>query len=246
MPARIRLQRKGKKGRPFYHVVIADGRAPRDGKYIEKIGTYNPLTKPADIDLDFDRALYWLQNGAQPTDTVRALLSLKGVLMKNHLLTGVKKGAFDLEQAEIKFAAWLKDKEAKIEGSIREVENEARDEQKKRLEGERKVNEARAKELSDRRAAELRKIEAERAAAAPPAQEETPSVETHAPAVTGEDIKTEEVAAPEVKEETEMATANTAEQPTEEVAAPAEEAKEMDETASEKEQTEDKKEETGA
>ena len=120
MPTKIRLQRKGKKGQPFYHIVIADGRAPRDGKNIERIGTYNPLTKPADINFDFDRALYWIQAGAQPTDTVRAILSYKGVMYKNHLIIGVKKGALTQEQADAKFDAWLKDKEAKIESKLKE------------------------------------------------------------------------------------------------------------------------------
>ena len=92
MPAKIRLQRKGKKGQPFYHIVIADGRAPREGRFIERIGTYNPLTRPAEIEINFDKAIGWLQNGAQPTDTVKAILAYKGVLYKSHLLKGVKKG----------------------------------------------------------------------------------------------------------------------------------------------------------
>ncbi|MDT8309363.1 MAG: 30S ribosomal protein S16, partial [Bacteroidales bacterium] len=115
MPAKIRLQRKGKKGQPFYHIVIADGRAPRDGKMIEKIGTYNPLTHPADIKLEFGRALHWVSVGAQPSDTVRSILKHKGVFYKYHLLEGVKKGAFDETQAEAKFQAWLSEKEEKIE-----------------------------------------------------------------------------------------------------------------------------------
>ena len=105
MPTKIRLQRFGKKGQPFYHVVVADSRAPRDGKFIEKIGTYNPRTIPATIDLNLDRALYWLGTGAQPTETTRAILSYKGVLYKNHLLGGVKKGALTQEQADAKFSA---------------------------------------------------------------------------------------------------------------------------------------------
>ena len=105
MPTKIRLQRKGKKGQPFYHIVIADGRAPREGRFIEKIGVYNPLSKPAEIDINFDKALDWLQKGAQPTDTVKAILSYKGVLYKSHLLKGVKKGAMTLEEAEAKYGA---------------------------------------------------------------------------------------------------------------------------------------------
>jgi len=163
MPTKIRLQRKGKKGQPFYHIVIADGRAPRDGRFIEKIGTYNPLTKPADIDLDFDRALYWLQTGAQPTDTVRAVFSYKGVLYKNHLQKGVTKGAITQEQADAKFGAWLKEKEDKIAGKVKEVEAESREDRKKRLDAEKKVNEERAKELAAKRLAELKAEEAEKA-----------------------------------------------------------------------------------
>jgi small subunit ribosomal protein S16 len=166
MPTKIRLQRKGKKGQPFFHIVIADGRAPRDGKFIEKIGTYNPLTKPADIELDFDRALYWLQTGAQPTDTVKAILSYKGIMFKNHLHKGVLKGALTQEQADAKFDAWLKDKEDKIAGAIKKVEQETKEELKKRLDAEKKVNEERAQELAAKRAAELKA--AEKAAA--PAQ----------------------------------------------------------------------------
>ncbi|MBC8488918.1 MAG: 30S ribosomal protein S16 [Bacteroidetes bacterium] len=161
MPTKIRLQRKGKKAQPFYHIVIADGRAPRDGKYIEKIGTYNPLTKPADINMDFDRALYWLQTGAQPTDTVRTILSYKGVLYKNHLLKGVKKGALTQEMADAKFDAWLKEKEDKIAGKVKETILTQKDEKKKRFEAEKKINEERAKELADRRMEELKKEEEE-------------------------------------------------------------------------------------
>ena len=115
MSTKIRLARHGRKGRPFYHVVIADSRAPRDGRYIEKVGTYDPNTNPAAINLNFDRALYWLMVGAQPTDTAKRILSYKGVLMKKHLLEGVKKGAFDEAAAEAKFEAWMKSKEAKIQ-----------------------------------------------------------------------------------------------------------------------------------
>ena len=107
MAVKIRLQRHGKKGKPFYFIVAADARAKRDGKYIERIGSYNPNTNPATIDLDIDRAVSWLQNGAQATDTGRAILSYKGAMYKNHLLNGVKKGAFDEAEAEKRFNAWL-------------------------------------------------------------------------------------------------------------------------------------------
>lgn len=116
MPTKIRLQRHGKKGYAYFHMVVADNRAPRDGRKIEKLGVYNPNTNPATIDIDFDRALDWVNKGAQPTDTCRAILSYKGVLYKKHLLEGVKKGAFSLEEAEKRFSAWADQKSGKIEG----------------------------------------------------------------------------------------------------------------------------------
>ena len=116
MATKIRLQRFGKKGKPFYHVVVADARAPRDGKFIERLGSYNPNTNPATIDINFEKALDWVNKGAQPTDTCRAILSYKGVMYKKHLEGGVKKGALTAEQAEAKFAEWLESKAGKIEG----------------------------------------------------------------------------------------------------------------------------------
>jgi small subunit ribosomal protein S16 len=116
MATKIRLQRFGKKGKPFYHVVVADSRSPRDGKFIERLGSYNPNTNPATIELNFDSTLSWMNKGAQPTDTCRAILSYKGVLYKKHLEGGVRKGALTQEQADARFAAWLEAKTAKIEG----------------------------------------------------------------------------------------------------------------------------------
>ena len=116
MATKIRLQRSGKKGKPFYHVVVADARAPRDGKFIERLGSYNPNTNPATIEINFEKALDWVNKGAQPTDTCRAILSYKGILYKKHLEGGVKKGALTEEQAEAKFAQWLEGKAIKIEG----------------------------------------------------------------------------------------------------------------------------------
>ena len=107
MATKIRLQRFGKKGKPFYHVVVADSRSPRDGKFIERLGSYNPNTNPATIDINFEKALEWVNSGAQPTDTCRAILSYKGVLYKKHLEGGVKKGALTAEQAEAKFNEWV-------------------------------------------------------------------------------------------------------------------------------------------
>jgi small subunit ribosomal protein S16 len=164
MPVKIRLTRRGRKKLPYYHIVVADSRAPRDGRYIESIGTYSPITNPATIELDFDRALDWLQKGAQPTDTCRAILSYKGVLMKKHLLGGVKKGALTEEQAEEKFQSWLKEKESKIEAKREKIQKGIADEDKKRLEAETKIREARAEELAKKNAeaaAEEAKVNAE-------------------------------------------------------------------------------------
>ena len=125
MATRIRLQRNGRKGYAFYSIVIADVRAPRDGRFTEKIGTYNPNTNPATVDLNFDRALYWVNCGAQPTDTVRNILSKEGVYMMKHLLGGVKKGAFDMATAEAKFEAWKKEKLNKIQAKISKLASES-------------------------------------------------------------------------------------------------------------------------
>ena len=189
MPAKIRLQRHGKKGQPFYHIVVADSRAPRDGKFIEKIGTYNPLTNPAQINIKFDRALYWYSVGAIPTDTTRSLLSKVGVMMKYHLMRGVQKGAMTEEQAEIKFQNWMKEKEAKAANLVKANEEKARGEKKTRIEAEKQVNEARAAEIAKRKLAEMearKAAEAEAAAqeaAAEAAEEAAPEAEaTEAPA----------------------------------------------------------------
>jgi small subunit ribosomal protein S16 len=144
MPTKIRLQRRGKKGSPFYHIVIADGRAPRDGKFIESIGTYNPLTSPATITLDEEKALKWIATGAIPTDTCRAILSYEGILYKNHLLKGVKKGALTIEQVEEKFNAWKKEKEERLKKQAQEKYAKLSAEDKKRFEIENKIKEERA------------------------------------------------------------------------------------------------------
>ena len=173
MPARIRLQRHGKKGNPFYHIVIADGRAPRDGRFIEKIGTYNPVANPAEININVDKAMTWLNNGAQPSDTVRAILSYKGVLFKSHLMKGVAKGAFTEEQAEVKFQNWLSEKESKIEAKRKGLTEAERKEIKDRHAAEILVNEQRTAELNKKRAAELMAEKAEAAAEAAVEVEET-------------------------------------------------------------------------
>jgi small subunit ribosomal protein S16 len=148
MAVKIRLARKGRKKKAFYHIVVADSRSPRDGRYIEKIGSYNPITNPASIELDFDKALGWLQNGALPTDTCRAILSYKGVLIKKHLLEGVKKGAFDDAEATKRFEEWLKQNEAKIEAKKSGLEKSQDDDLGKRLKDEKRINEARAAKLA--------------------------------------------------------------------------------------------------
>lgn len=155
MPVKIRLQRFGKKGQPFYHIVIADGRAPRDGKFIEKLGAYNPMTKPATIDINIDKAVEWLQNGAQPTDTVRAILGYKGVLYKKHLLGGVAKGAFTAEQAEVKFGAWVAEKEAKVNSAKKAITDAVSKDLSDRFANEVKINEERKAEIAKRKAAEI-------------------------------------------------------------------------------------------
>ncbi|NOQ24750.1 MAG: 30S ribosomal protein S16 [Bacteroidales bacterium] len=172
MPVKIRLTRRGRKKAPFYHIVIADSRAPRDGRYIESIGKYNPLTNPATIELDFDKALDWLLKGAQPTDTCRSILSYKGVMMKKHLLEGVKKGAFNEEQAEEKFQSWLQEKGNKIQTKIDGLQQGEDADAKKRLDAETKVREARAEELAKRNA----EAAAAEAKANAPKEEETPEV----------------------------------------------------------------------
>lgn len=147
MPVKIRLQRQGKKASAFFHIVIADGRAPRDGKFIEKIGTYNPTTNPASINLDSDKALVWLNKGAQPTDTCRAILSYKGVMYKNHLQGGVTKGALTQEQADAKYAKWLADKETKVITKVDKLANAKKDAYKNRMSAESTAKEARAAKI---------------------------------------------------------------------------------------------------
>ncbi|MEY8850005.1 30S ribosomal protein S16 [Psychroserpens sp. XS_ASV72] len=143
MSVKIRLQRHGKKGKPYYWIVAADARAKRDGKFLEKIGSYNPNTNPATIDLNVDGAVKWLQNGAQPTDTARALLSYKGALLKNHLAGGIKKGALTEEQAEEKFNAWLEEKAAKIQSKTDGLSEAKAKAKAEALAAEKAVNEAR-------------------------------------------------------------------------------------------------------
>lgn len=140
MPVKIRLQRHGKKGKPFYWIVAADARSKRDGRFLEKLGTYNPNVNPASIDLDVDGAVKWLQNGAQPTDTAKAILSYKGALLKNHLAGGVKKGALTEEQAEEKYQAWLSEKEGSVDAKKDALAKAEAAAKAKALEAEKEVN----------------------------------------------------------------------------------------------------------
>jgi len=143
MPVKIRLQRHGKKGKPYYWIVAADARSKRDGKYLEKLGAYNPNTNPATVELNVDGAVQWLQNGAQPTDTAKTLLSYKGAMLKNHLAGGVRKGALTEEQAEAKFTAWLEEKEAKIQAKADGLSTAEAKVKADALAAEKAVNEAR-------------------------------------------------------------------------------------------------------
>ena len=171
MATKIRLQRGGRKSYAFYRIVIADSRAPRDGRFTEKIGTYNPNTNPATVDLDFDRALYWVEVGAQPTDTVRIILKSEGVYLMKHLRGGVKKGAFDEAAAQAKFEAWKADKQ-KTNDAIRQKEEQSKkDAAAKELDAEKKVNEAIAKKVAEKKAAQAAaKAEAEAATEETPAE----------------------------------------------------------------------------
>ena len=152
MAVKIRLQRHGKKNQPFYHIVIADARAARDGKFIEKIGTYNPLTSPATVNVNIDRACQWLQNGAQPTDTVRSLLRYTGVLYKKHLQGGVTKGAFSQDVADKRFNDWLEEREKKIAAKISKDANDKNAKKREALKAEADVNTKRAEAIAKKRA----------------------------------------------------------------------------------------------
>ncbi len=168
MAVKIRLQRQGRKKSPYYHIVVADSRSPRDGKFIERLGTYNPNTNPATIDLDGDKTLGWLNDGAQPTDTCRAILSYKGVMFRKHLARGVSKGAFTAEEADQKFGAWMEEKATKIDQKISKLKDTMNKEQRTTLERESLVAHKRAQEIAAKNAPPV----VEEA----PAEEETPAV----------------------------------------------------------------------
>jgi len=178
MPLKLRLQRHGKKRSPFYHIVAADSKAPRDGKFVEKVGTYNPNTNPATIDLDFERALHWLSMGAQPTDTCRAILSYKGVIFKNHLNKGVTKGAMTQEQADAKFDKWMDGKDKQVAEKVSDLDKAKREAAAATLKAETEVKEKRAADYAAKNAelaAEAARVRAEAEAAA---ATETPADQT--------------------------------------------------------------------
>ena len=199
MPVKIRLQRHGKKGKPLYWIVAADSRAKRDGKYLEKLGIYNPNTNPATIEVNVDNSVQWLQNGAQPTDTARAILSYKGVLMKHHLLGGVRKGALTEEQAEDKFNAWMAEKEKSVSSKVSGLDKAKADAKAKALAAEKEVNEKRILAATEAESPEEEIVESavELVEADVPVAEDTS---------TAKEEEVKEVAAPEATAVEEVAT----------------------------------------
>ena len=190
MATKIRLQRFGKKGKPFYHVVVADSRAPRDGKFIERLGSYNPNTNPATIEINFDKTLDWINKGAEPTDTARAILSYKGVMYKKHLQGGVKKGALTVEQADAKFAQWLEAKGGQIEGKKDSLSASKSDVKKTALAVEAKKNADRAAVIALKNAPVVEEVVEEEVVA-----EEAPATEVATEEVVAETPAVEEIAA---------------------------------------------------
>jgi small subunit ribosomal protein S16 len=190
MPVKIRLQRHGKKGKPYYWIVAADTRAKRDGKYLEKLGSYNPNTNPPLIELNVDSSVKWLQNGAQPTHTARNILSYKGVMLKHHLLGGVSKGALTSEEAEAKLAAWVEEKETKIDSKISSLVKEEATKKSKELEAEKLVNKAR---VDAQVSAVQEAVAAEEAVAEEAPTDEAPAAEE----AVAEEAPTEEAPAAE-------------------------------------------------
>jgi small subunit ribosomal protein S16 len=198
MATKIRLQRHGKKGKPFYYIVVADSRAPRDGRFIERLGSYNPNTNPATIDINFDKTLDWVNNGAQPTDTCRAILSYKGVLYKKHLQGGLKKGALTEEQVEEKFNAWLDQKAGKISGKKDSLSSAKEEAKKAALAAEAKKKEEKAAAIVAKNTPPAEEVEETEA----PAEEEAPVAEAPAveEAAPAEEAPVAEVEAPAADE----------------------------------------------
>lgn len=191
MPVRIRLQRHGKKGKPFYWIVAADSRAKRDGKFLEKIGTYNPNTNPATIDLNIDKAAEWLHNGAQPSDTAKAILSYKGALLKHHLDGGVRKGALTQEQADAKLATWLDEKAGKVDAKKAGLSKAEADAKAKALKAEKEANEKRIAAQAEAAKAEEAAAEVAEEAATEEVVEAVAEETTEAPAAEETNEETE-------------------------------------------------------
>lgn len=227
MPVKIRLQRHGKKGKPFFHIVAADVRTKRDGRYIEKFGSYNPNTNPATIEIDNERALYWLQNGAQPTDTAKAILSYRGVIYRNHLLKGVAKGAFDMAEADKRYENWLSEKEAKIQAKRDKLSAAEEAELAETLKRERAIKEARAADIAAANSPLVEEAPAEgaEAEASDAAAEATDAVEETAEA-TAEVVEEAAEKVEEAVEETAEEVVEVAEEAAEKVEEVVEDAKE--------------------
>ena len=234
MPVKIRLQRHGKKGKPFFWIVAADARAKRDGKYLEKIGTYNPNTNPATIDLNIDSAVQWLHNGAQPTDTAKAILSYKGALLKHHLDGGVRKGALTQEQADAKLATWLDAKSGKVDAKKDGLSKAQADAKAKAFKAEQVANEKRIAAIADAvKAEEVVEVEAAAEVTEEVAVEEV--VEVEAAAEVTEEVAVEEVVEVEAIAEVTEEVATEEEVEVEAVAEVTEEAPAAEENNEEKE-----------
>jgi small subunit ribosomal protein S16 len=220
MPVKIRLQRHGKKGKPFYWIVAADVRAKRDGRFLEKLGIYNPNTNPATVELSVERALYWIENGAQPTNTAKTLLSYRGVMLKHHLQGGVAKGAFSQEEADKRFEAWLDDKNARIQAKVDGLTKKSEEERSERLAAEKEISEKRkaaAEEaVVEEAAAEESNGEAEVAEEAQavadeaPATEEAPAEEAPAQEAPAQELEAKEEVAEEPAADTQEESAEEA------------------------------------
>lgn len=223
MPVKIRLQRHGKKGYPFFHIVIADGRAPRDGKFIEKLGSYNPNTNPATIEINFESTLKWLKNGASPTETAKAILSYKGVMMKLHLDKGVLKGALTEEQANAKFDQWLQEKQSKIEAKKSSLISAKEQNYSDKMKAETEKNKARAAALAIKNTPVADVVEEEAPVEAETAPEEAPVAESAPVVETAPEVEPVAESVPVVETAPEAEVAPEAEAP--ETAAPVAEEK---------------------
>ena len=207
MSVKIRLQRHGKKGKPYYWIVAADSRSKRDGKYLDKLGFYNPNTNPATIEVDMEKSIEWLKNGAQPTKTARNILSYKGIMLKHHLLGGVAKGAFTEEEAEKRFNVWIEEKSKKVDDKQQRLNKEEEERKAKALENEKLVNEARIKAQNEAPAEEA---PAEEAPAEEAPAEEAPAEEAPAEEAPAEEAPAEEAPAEEAPAEEAPAEEDTA------------------------------------